>query len=130
MSEIPPDAQDDPAPVASADDLLSGYFELHDRPPAFEGIDGHPYTVSMEVEKTGDLRAPYKAYLVFPRWAATGVGIVGHVETPTLAECRTAEEAQERLGSLTLLRVKELLDRAVATQTDSRAPSGGSQHAP
>ncbi len=102
-----------PPPVATSDDTLGGYFETHDRPPAFEGPDGHPYTVSLEVEKTGDLRAPYQAYLVFPRWAATGVGIVGHVETPDLASCRTSEEAREALASLTLGEVKERLDAAV-----------------
>ena len=113
MSETPPDEPESPAPVASADETLAGYFEVHDRPPAFEGPDGHPYTVSMEVEKTGDLRTPFNAYLVFPRWAATGLGIVGHVETPTLAECRTSDEATEQLGALTLMEVKELLDAAV-----------------
>lgn len=110
-------------PVASADDTLGGYFEVHDRPPAFEGPDGHPYTVSMEVEKTPDLRTPCHAYLVFPRWAATGLGIVGHAETPTLAECRTSEEALEHLGALTLRQVKDLLDAAVAAADDEPTPS-------
>ena len=66
------------------DTTLGGYFHVHNRPPAYEGSDGHPYTVSLEVEKTGNLRTPYAGYLVFPRWAETGVGIVGHVETRTL----------------------------------------------
>ncbi len=110
-----------PEPVAGADDTLGGYFEIHDRPPAFAGDDGHPYTVSMEVEKTADLRAPFRPYLVFPRWAETGVGIVGHVETPTLAECRTSEEARKHLTSLTLLEVKKLLDAALAAGQDASA---------
>jgi len=66
------------------DSTLGGYFRVHDRPPAFDGPDGHPYSVSIEVEKTANLRTPFAGYLVFPRWAQTGVGIVGHVETPTL----------------------------------------------
>lgn len=123
MSETSPDTPERAGPVASADETLAGYFETHDRPPAFEGPDGHPYTVSREVERTGDLRAPYNAYLVFPRWAATGVGIVGHVETPTLAECRSPAEATEHLGSLTLMDVKELLDAAVAAREDEPATS-------
>jgi len=114
----PAAAETRPEPVAGADDTLGGYFGTHDRPPAFEGDDGHPYTVSMEVEKTADLRAPFRPYLVFPRWAETGVGIVGHVETPTLAECRTSEEAREHLASLTLLEVKKLLDAALAPGHD------------
>jgi hypothetical protein len=107
-----------PSPRASADDsTLAGYFHVHSRPPAYDGPDGHPYTVSIEVEKTGNLRAPYAAYLVFPRWALTGVGIVGHVETPTLCTCATAEEATSRLGELTLLRVQELLHEALIRES-------------
>lgn len=95
------------------DTTLAGYFRVHDRPPAYEGSDGHPYTVSVETEKTADLTAPYAGYLVFPRWARTGVGIVGHVETPTVAEGGTADEVKERLGKLTLYDVQDLLEDAI-----------------
>lgn len=96
------------------DGTLGGYLRIHDRPPAFEGPDGHPYTVSMEVERTGNLLAPFQGYLVFPRWAQTGVGIVGHVESPTLAECRSEGEAMERLGAMSLAEVQRILEEAVA----------------
>ncbi|HET9949851.1 MAG TPA: hypothetical protein VFQ22_13085 [Longimicrobiales bacterium] len=109
-----------PRPAEEADDsTLGGYLRVHDRPPAYEGPDGHPYTVSIEVEKTANLRAPYAGYLVFPRWAQTGVGIVGHVETPTLVECRSAEEAARRLGELTLLEVQELLRAAIRAHAEA-----------
>jgi hypothetical protein len=98
---------------SSHDSTLGGYFDVHDRPPAYAGIDGHPYTVSLEVEKTTNLRAPWAGYLVFPRWAATGVGIVGHVETPTLCECASQEDAMRRLGELTLHEVQRLLSEAI-----------------
>ena len=102
-------------PRDPADDAtLGGYFDKHDRPPAFEGSDGHPYTVSLEVERTGDLRHPYSGYLVFPRWAETGVGIVGHAETPTLSEGKSEEEALEGLRALTLHQVQDTLERAIA----------------
>jgi len=101
---------------AGPDATLGGYLREHRRPPAFEGSDGDPYTVSLEAEKTPDLRAPWEGYLVFPRWAATGVGVVGHVETGTLVRGRTQEEAIAALGDLPLLRVKALLDEAVARQ--------------
>ncbi|MCH2459562.1 MAG: hypothetical protein MK239_00785 [Gemmatimonadetes bacterium] len=91
------------------DTTLGGYFHVHNRPPAYEGSDGHPYTVSLEVEKTGNLRTPYAGYLVFPRWAETGVGIVGHVETRTLIECVTSEEVVAGLNALTLIEVQHLL---------------------
>jgi len=98
---------------APDDSTLAGYFSVHDRPPAYDGPDGHPYTVSLEVEQTSNLRAPYAGYLVFPRWAETGVGIVGHVETPTLVECRSEEEALAEMGALTLLEVQHLLIDAI-----------------
>lgn len=98
---------------ASPDATLGGYFDEHDRPPAFEGTDGEPYTVSPEVEMTPDLHAPYEGYLVFPRWAATGLGVVGHVETPTLVEGKTRETVLARLGEIPLLKVRQLLDEAI-----------------
>jgi hypothetical protein len=104
------------------DGTLGGYFRVHDRPPAFEGLDGHPYTVSVEVERTGDLRTPYHGYLVFPRWAQTGVGIVGHVESPTLASCRSEREAQEHLGALTLYEVQRILEEALERSDHDDTP--------
>jgi len=101
-------------PEHAQDGTLGGYLRVHDRPPAFEGPDGHPYTVSIEVEQTGNLLAPFQGYLVFPRWAQTGVGIVGHAESPTLVESRSRQEAEERLGALTLVEVREILDDALA----------------
>ena len=95
------------------DATLGGYFRVHDRPPAYEGSDGHPYTVSLETEKTADLRAPFAGYLVFPRWAQSGVGIVGHVETPTLVQASSADEAESRLAELTLFDVQDLLEEAI-----------------
>ena len=95
------------------DATLGGYLDTHDRPPAFEGTDGHPYTVSLEVEQTPDLRAPYVGYLVFPRWAATGLGVIGHVQTPVLCRERGRAAAEDRLRELSLDRVKSLLDEGV-----------------
>ena len=100
------------------DSTLAGYFDVHSRPPAYEGPDGHPYTVSLEVEKTSNLRAPYAGYLVFPRWAETGVGIVGHLETPTLVECASGEEAMDELGELTLIEVQHLLIDAIGRRLE------------
>lgn len=107
--------------MAESDTTLGGYIKVHDRPPAYEGSDGHPYSVSLEVEKTSDLRSPFAGYLVFPRWAQNGVGIVGHVETPTIVESVTSEEATAGLQELTLHDVQSLLEEAIAlkaAQTD------------
>ncbi len=140
-----PPANRDPARAAGADGsapdaddvhgvpdaTLGGYLDTHDRPPAFEGADGHPYTVSLEVERTPDLRAPHVGYLVFPRWAATGLGIVGHVQTPVLCRERGRAAAVDHLRALTLDRAKTLLDEGIgrreaeATGGDARPdPSG------
>ncbi len=95
------------------DATLAGYFEVHNRPPAFEGLDGQPYTVSVEVEQTSNLRAPYAAFLVFPRWAETGLGIVGHVVTPLRWDAHTRDEAVGLAGATPLEEVKRLLDAAI-----------------
>jgi hypothetical protein len=95
------------------DGTLGGYFEVHRRPPAFEGSDGHPYTVSPEVEQTENLRAPYAGFLVFPCWAETGIGIVGHVETPVLVERRSSRESLEWMASLPLHTVQDYLEQAL-----------------
>jgi len=92
-----PSLTPDPERAPNDDSTLGGYFAVHSRPPAYTGPDGHPYTD-----------------LVFPRWAQTGVGIVGHVETPTLVESASHDEAIQRLGELTLLEVQELLAEAIA----------------
>ena len=100
--------------MSQDDSTLSGYFRVHDRPPAYEGSDGHPYTVSPEAEKTGNLRAPWVGFRVFPRWAQNGVGIVGHLETDDLVEEASREAVTEALGRLTLHEVQALLEQAIA----------------
>ncbi len=101
------------------DSTLAGYLRVHDRPPAFEGRDGHPYTVSIEAERTADLRAPWVGFLVFPRWAQTGVGIVGHVESGDLLRAGSRSEVEEVLGALTLHEVQAFLDAAIAGEEPS-----------
>ena len=98
---------------AMPDGTLGGYLAHHNRPPAFEGTDGHPYTVSPEVEKTPNLETPYSGYLVFPRWADTGVGIVGHIETPLLLHGKSQEEVLAELQALSLMEVSDLLREAI-----------------
>jgi hypothetical protein len=105
---------------APADGTLGGYLAHHNRPPAFEGPDGRPYTVSLEVEKTPDLQAPFSGYLVFPRWADTGAGIVGHLETPLLLHGQSWEEVTTELGTLTLLEVYDLLRDAVLLRHEEK----------
>lgn len=104
---------DPSVPDAPSDGTLAGYFRVHDRPPAFEGPDGHPYTVSVEVERVPDLRAPWEGYLVFPRWAANGLGITGHVETPTLWRGTSPDEVRAVAGKSSLQAVQDHLHSAL-----------------
>jgi len=99
------------------DQTLGGYHDVHNRPPAFSGVDGQPYTASVEVESVENLAAPYVVYLVFPRWAETGLGIVGHVETPVLWDGKNRDEVEGRAHALPLAEVKRLLDEAIQRKT-------------
>ena len=108
-----PDGPEESDSPDAPDATLGGYQEVHERPPAFSGSDGQPYTASVEIESVENLVAPYVAYLVFPRWAETGLGIVGHLETPVLYEGRSRDEVQGRVHALPLTEVKRLLDEAI-----------------
>jgi hypothetical protein len=107
------DGPEDGDSLHTSDTTLGGYFEVHERPPAFSGSDGQPYTASVEIESVENLAAPFVAYLVFPRWAETGLGIVGHLETPVLFEGRSRDEVQDGIHALPLTDVKRLLDEAI-----------------
>jgi hypothetical protein len=126
--------------VADAKDMsLGGYIEEHDRVPAFEGSDGQPYTVDVDVEPiaaglaadpapdarpdpgptaevTGGTRssgASFAAFLVFIRWAETGAGIMDHVESGDVAWGRTEDEARQAAMDLSLYEIKAELDAAI-----------------
>ncbi len=103
------------------DRTLGGYRAMHSRPPAFEACDGQPYTVSIETERSGDLRAPVAGYLVFPKWAGTGLGIIGHVESPLLWKGPSRDAVVAQAGAVTLHEVQRLLNEAVV----AKAAGGG-----
>jgi len=125
MPDSTPEHPPDPRPPAQDDDVhgddvhgaedatLGGYFRVHERPPGFEGCDGHPYTVSIETERTPDLRTPWEGYLVFLRWAETGLGVVGHAESPTLWSGRSEDDVLREAGQVSLGQVKQWLDQAI-----------------
>lgn len=91
---------------------LGGYIEMHDRVPAFEGSDGQPYTVDVDVEEVGD-DGSFAAFLVFIRWAATGAGIMDHVESGDVARGGTEEEARRAALDLSLYEIRAELDAAI-----------------
>ncbi|MGH7503584.1 MAG: hypothetical protein ACREL7_17795 [Longimicrobiales bacterium] len=106
--------RDEPAERADAPDrTLAGYIEVHNRVPAFEGSDGQPYTVDIDVEETGDAGRPWAAFLVFLRWAETGAGIMDHVESGDIAHGQSADEAKQNALDLSLYEVRSELDAAI-----------------
>lgn len=111
-----PSENDDLDPQPAADLTLGGYLELHNRPPAFEGPDGQPYTVDVDIEATSDPDRPFAAFFVFLRWAETGAGIMTHVESPDVAYGATEDEARAAALELSLYEVKAELDAAIANK--------------
>jgi hypothetical protein len=101
------------APEGVDDTTLGGYAAVHGRAPAFEGVDGQPYTPAIETEHGGGGPEPWAAYLVFVRWAQNGSAVMGHVETDDLAAGSSEAEAVARLEAFALSRVKEILDETI-----------------
>lgn len=99
------------------DDTLGGYEKVHSRPPAFGGLDGFSYTVSVFVDDDPDARGKFGAALLFLRWAPGGERPIGHLETDYLAHADTAAAAAATLAALSLHDVKAHLDRCVARGT-------------
>src|SRR5205814_8067594 len=63
---IPPDhSKGDP-------NTIGGYMAVHDRPAAFEGIDGASYSVELVSDSSGDKERPFAAHRVFVRWRPGG----------------------------------------------------------
>ncbi len=99
----------------SDDATLGGYHRVHQRPPAFGGVDGQSYSVSPLVDDVPDAAGRYGAALLFVRWG-DGERPVGHVETDYLAFGPTPDEALAPVLALTLRAVKDHLDRCVARE--------------
>ena len=104
-----------PATAEPARDLtLGGYIEKHSRVPAFEGVDGQPYTVDVDVERDDeDPDAPYVAFYLFIRWAETGAGIMNHVESGDIARGTSEDDARRAAMELSLYEVRAELDAAI-----------------
>src|SRR5919106_4345270 len=107
------------AEEAARDVTLGGYIEKHDRVPAFEGSDGQPYTVDIDVVAGDDVEPRYAAFLIFIRWAATGAGIMDHVESGDIAFGNTEQEARQAALDLSLYEVKAELDAAIARRREA-----------
>ena len=94
------------------DATLGGYMERHDRPAAFEGLDGAAYSVDVDVEPAED-GAGFASFLLFIRWADTGAGIMDHRESDDVAVAATEDAARAAALALPLERVKQILDETI-----------------
>jgi hypothetical protein len=92
---------------------LGGYLAQHERPPAFGGSDGQPYSVGLWVDDAPDERGRYGAALVFVRWSQSGERPVGHLDSEILAWGESPGEAEARLKLLSLYDVKQALEDAI-----------------
>ncbi len=92
------------------DATLGGYWDEHERPPAFAAPDGDSYTAEIIAEQPDD-EGLWSAYLFFVQWRDGEP--VGHVESAYLAEAEDEEGARAALEKLTLHEVKRVLDGLV-----------------
>jgi hypothetical protein len=114
------DSADADTAAAARDVTLGGYIEKHDRVPAFDGSDGQPYTVDIDVEEAGDDEGPaFVGFLIFIRWAATGAGIMDHLESGDIARGATEEDARRGVLDLSLYEIKAELDAAIARRREA-----------
>ncbi len=109
------------SPEGADDTTLGGYIGVHGRAPAFDGVDGAPYTVAVETERTDDGTARWIGFLIFLRWAETGTAIMGHLETEDLVEGGSEAAVRSALESLPLSRVKAILDETILHKQQGEA---------
>lgn len=96
---------------------LGGYMAVHERPAAFEGSDGFSYSAEIVTDSTGDVTAPFSAYLLFVRWARIGAQTPeGHLETDYLASASTEAAAHALVAAWSLSSVKSALDDLIAAK--------------
>lgn len=104
--------------VLSPELTLGGYMAKHQRAAAFGGVDGHAYSCAPYLADVPDEFGRFGAALLFIRWDAAGGQPTGHVETSYLAYGATAEEAERRLGALSLFDAKAALDEAILARPE------------
>ncbi len=100
------------------EETLAGYHSVHGRAPAFEGSDGHPYSVGVFSDDDPAPDGSYGAALLFIRWSKENQPD-GHLETDYLARSADAADAEAALGRLTLTEVKAHLERLITRRATS-----------
>jgi len=98
---------------------------VHERAPAFSGIDGQSYSVGTYVDDSADAQGRYGAALLFVRWSDAGDRPVGHLETDYLFRGATPADALAPLLALTLQDVKRYLDQCIEKHGGGGGGGGG-----
>jgi hypothetical protein len=103
---------------------IGGYAAVHARPAAFEGSDGHSYSVELCADTTGDRARPWGGYLLFLRWRRMGAqGVEGHLETDFLVRSASEAEALADVGRLPLSAVRDQLELLIRARHAGQAPA-------
>ena len=95
---------------------------MHDRPAAFEGMDGASYSVEIVSDTSGDKDRPFAAYLLFVRWGHGDPVASGHLETEFLAYAASEAEARGQVGAMRLNEVKSKLDALIKAKRAEERP--------
>jgi len=93
---------------------------VHARPAAFEGVDGFSYSVDIITDTTGDIAAPWGAYLFFVKWGQGEPEVQGHLETAFLITGDNEALLRHQLGAMQLATVKATLDGLLRTSATER----------
>ena len=83
---------------------------VHQRPAAFEGVDGFSYSADILTDHTGEAAAPWGAYLLFVRWGHGEPEVQGHLESDFLVRGANESLVKHQLGAMQLATVKATLD--------------------
>jgi hypothetical protein len=103
---------------------IGGYAAVHARPAAFEGSDGHSYSVELCADTTGERARPWGGYILFLRWRRMGAqGVEGHLESDFLVHAATEREALARVGALSLATVREQLELLIRERQGGQPPA-------
>ena len=99
-------------------ETLGGYGKLHERPPAFEGADGRPYSADVWVDEEANADGSFSASLIFVRWAVDGSGADGHLESDRVARAGSRKQARRAVLDMPLVQVKQHLDRLIEARSE------------
>lgn len=92
---------------------------VHARPAAFDGVDGHAYSVDILTDRTGNAETPWGAYLFFVKWGKGEPEVAGHMETDFLATGQHEGLVKRQVGAMPLASVKATLDGLIRSRGQS-----------